>query len=203
MPFQGAVSDHRAGSLVSGDAVQPGLQRRHHPLGQEPVHGLRLWNGEERRATKTPVAKPGREVHAQVSERLRGHPVEDDGHRNAPVGCLLEHFPRHGIGVARCGRHEDPQVSGGQELHREVTVGLDQAVDVRRIDQGHARGQAFVRHEPKASDPGCVGVDRLQRLGTLGRDPVQLGQNPLRHEGARVVRVVNQHRRTRGRAKHA
>ena len=121
-----------------------------------------------------------------------GHPVEHDRERRPAVRRRAQHRPRHGVGVAGRRRHEQPEVGGGEQLAGQLAVGLDDGVEVGRVEQRQALGD------------GSFG-DEVQPAGLAagaGR-PRQRRQDPLVGEPALVVRVVGEDRGSRRRPQDA
>ena len=106
--------------------------------GRQPVLELGLDDREDRGLVEPLLAQHRGEVGADLVDRRRGYPVEDDGDGRAALGRVAQQLPRDGVGVARSRRDEDPQVRGGEQLGREAAVGLDDAVDVGGVEQGQA-----------------------------------------------------------------
>ena len=112
-----------------------------------------------------------------VVRGLLRHAVEHDGQRGAAVAGGVQQVPRHGVGVAGRGGHEQPGVGGGEELGGERAVGLHHRVDVRRVEQRQARREAVGRAQRGGRRAGrrrrsCArGRAGCGRPRTTGRPP--------------------------------
>jgi hypothetical protein len=121
-----------------------------------------------------------------------GHAVEHDRQRRAAVAGGVQQVPGHRVGVAGGGRDEQPGVGGGEQLAGEVAVGLDDRVDVGRVEQREPLGQRVGRRE---LDPAGAGI-RADRAGQAGEHAVGL-------EPAHVGGVADEHGRAGRRAQDA
>ena len=96
---------------------------------------------------------------AQVLADLREGPGRDAVEHQPdpePRARAAQELPRHGVGVARGGRDEQPRVGRGEQLPRERAVGLHDGVDVGRVEKRQAGRERLRGHE-------------LQRPGRGGR----------------------------------
>ncbi len=163
---EGLLDDHRPGPGVAREGREPGPQPGHVLLGQPALRRQRrLGDAEDGRRGQPLLPQHRREVAADVCHRLGRHAVEDDRDGRAALGGLAQQVPRDGIGVAGCRGDEEPQVGGREELGGERAVGADHRVDVRGVEQRHARAGASATR-PAAGDrppssPVAAPVTRL------------------------------------------
>ena len=84
-----------------------------------------------------------------------------------------EDVPRHAVGVAGRGRHEDPEVRGLGEAVGQLAVRVLDGVDVRGIDERDPAWLALVRRRPAAARRRGSTSGRAvahQRIAVLGMD---------------------------------
>ena len=165
---------------------QPGAQPGNICLGdQASVRERRLGNREDRSGPQALVAQHIDQVRSHLPHHLRRHPVQDDGHRRAPIGGLAQQIPGDGIRIPRRGRDEKPQVGRGEQLPGQAAVRGNNRVDVRGVEQRHTRRQV-------------VGGDQADRAlgvcgGSIAGHARQLGQDALVSEPVRVRGVMDEH----------
>ncbi len=138
-----------------------------------------------RRASRAGGPAPRRAASARDA-------VEDERDGGAAVARRLQHVPRHRVGVARGGRHEQPRVGRGQQLPGERPVGLHDGVDVGRVEEGEPRRERVGRRQLEPAGRRVA----AGRAGEAREDAVVL-------EPAHVAGVAHQHRRSRRRPQHA
>ncbi len=171
--------------VALGGFLQPGPDRSRDLGRQLSVADDGLRDDEPRHVAEAVRVEHRAEVPGELTDGRRRHPGQDDAERGAPVPRVLEQFPDDGVGVAPGRRHEQPQVRGVEELARELPVGGDDGVDVRRVKQGDA-----VRH-PSARGEDEQAVPARHRQALLAH-PGQRGQEDVLGEPADLVGVTGE-----------
>ena len=147
-PAEGVAHDHGARPGVVGQGSEPVAQAGDLGGQQQPVRAERDFaDREDRGQRQSLLLEHPRQMLADLLDGLRRHPVEHDGDRRTSFGGLPQQRPRDGIGIPSRGCHEEPEVSGRQELRREIAVGGDDRVDVRRVEQGQPAGEGGRGHQ--------------------------------------------------------
>jgi len=114
--------------------------------------------------------------------RSGGHAVEDDRDDGTSVDGRAQQVPWHGVGVSGRRRHEQPQVRGGEELGRELSVLADHGVDVGGVEQRQTLRDRLVGHQVQSARSGKV----------LGGDPGEIGKDPVAGEPLGVAGVEDE-----------
>ena len=182
----------RARASSASRLSQPPAGRRPAPAGSPPpavVSGIVNIGDVPRPRSRSRVARSMR-TSCMTSGGTRSSTTATATPRS--TACLsISHG--HGVAVAGGRRDEDPEVGGREQLDGQVAVGLDDGVDVGRVDDRQAGRDAVVRHQPQRGDARRVDVDGLGRLGRLAGDPGEAraapagrGRRPSRTGGARA-----------------
>ena len=136
------ITADRAAASPASSASQSRIGAHEH-IGQQTgavQRGLR--QDEQRRVAEMLLLQHLAQVRGDLVVGARRHPVEHDRDHGAPVAGRAQHAPRHRVGISRRGRHEQPQIGGGQQLVGQVPVRVHDRVDVRRVQQREARASA-------------------------------------------------------------
>jgi len=160
---QGLARHARAGGGVGGQRAQPLPDGGDLVLGQVVAVEDGLLDREEGCLGESPVDKAPPEVGAHLADHFRRHPVQDDRHHGVAGRGVAQQVPRDGVGVARGGGDEQPQVRGGQQLGRDLPVLVDHRVDVGGVDDRETLGQAAGGADLQLRVNGGVGGRRRGR----------------------------------------
>ena len=163
-------------------------------VGKHAVGDLALVDDEPIDLAEAVLGQHPDEVLGDHLAGLGRHPGEHDGQ---PCSALLgqaEQPPGRCVGVTGRGGDEDPQVGRVEHAVSDLVVLLDDRVDVRGVEQCHARREAFCGDEHEAAG-SRVGVGLA--LAPQAAEQVSLGE-PLV-----VVGVAGEDRGARGGAAHA
>ena len=150
---------------VGGQPVEPRPHGRQGGRRQQPRLQADLRHDEQlgvRRARARRASRAGGRGPRRRPRAGRGR-----GRRDSAVPrsrAALQQVPRDRVGVAGRGRHEEPGVGRGQQLARQRPVGLDDRVDVGRVEQGEPGRQRGRRRELQ----GARGRERRIAAATCG-----------------------------------
>ena len=152
-----------AGLRVGRERVEPAAHRRERRRRQQAVARHGLLDHEQLRLAQAALGEHRPQVRGDLVHRVGRHAVEDERDGRAAVARRVQEVPRHGVGVARGGGHEQPRVGGGEQLPGERAVGLDDRVDVGRVEQRQPRRQRVGRDEleparVRRARPSCAGA---------------------------------------------
>ena len=112
------------------------------------------------------------QVGANFVGCARGHTVQHDCDTQAAACGILEVLPCDGIGIARCTRHEHPQVRTIEKFRSETTVAVLHRINVGGVQDAETRPQRVI-------DSNSDGVEAFSPVtGMLGKTR----QHPIGHE---------------------
>ncbi len=132
-----------------------------------------------------------------------------------------QQMPGHRVGIPGSGGHHHPYVGSGDQLGGEAAAVGDERVDVGRVEEGESAGQGVRGLDPQGAfgfltAPAAVAVRRqvvvvvvavpLAALrGLLRGHPHagQVGQDAHPGEPVMIIRMADEHRRTRRGPQHA
>ena len=160
--------------------------------GQQSVDKRLLLDRERRRGAEAFGAQHLLEVRSDLGGGTRRHAIEHQTDADPTGHRAAEELPRHRVGVAHGSRDEQPQIRRVQQLGGHGSVGVDDGVDVGRVEQGQRLGHSVAGDQ----------LDVVAGLGSAAADPGQAGEDPVVSEPALSVGVVHQHRAAGRRAQH-
>ena len=137
----------RASASAASDPSHPLMSATSLGASRPSSSTAASWHDEERRVLEAAAGQHPGQVRRDRLDGVDGSAIEDDGHRGGPLGGLAQEVPRHLVGVAGRGGHEEPHVGGGEQLGGQGAVALLDRVDVGGVEDRQPRRHRVGRHE--------------------------------------------------------